>query len=127
MNLYYNHEHYAEKRIREGKGLPDQFMRSHISKSEMMQAFVVESSHFSDHCVDALRERISCTADIGVVAFLWRDEDGALMPDFEREHKCHDHKAVISWYKENALPASMSAVKRVPPPEAVLHPPTEFI
>lgn len=48
------------------------------------------------------------------------------MPDFETEHKCHDHNAVISWWKDHAIPLKQSDVRVLPPPEAVLHPEEEF-
>ncbi|SMR58931.1 unnamed protein product [Zymoseptoria tritici ST99CH_1A5] len=108
-SLYYNHEYYAEKSTQAGEEMDESFMKAHLN-----------------HCVDALRERLLCLADVGVTPFLWRDEEGRTMPDFETEHKCHDHNAVISWWKDHAIPLKQSDVRVLPPPEAVLHPEEEF-
>ncbi|KAK4615072.1 hypothetical protein CLAFUR0_08698 [Fulvia fulva] len=108
-NLYYNHEYYAEQRLRAGKSIAEEFMKAHIN-----------------HCISALKERLLCTADIGIVPFLWRTAEGDVMPDFGREHKCYDHKSVIAWYEKHGVPENQSDIVVIPPPEAILHPADEF-
>ncbi|KAK4624282.1 hypothetical protein CLAFUW4_05755 [Fulvia fulva] len=82
-NLYYNYQYYRDQATDDMA--PEWLMNSH-----------------TNHCVDALRERLLCTADIGLVPFFWPNASGNAMPDFGRDHKCHSHESVISWSQQHS-------------------------
>ncbi|KAI1764013.1 hypothetical protein GGR53DRAFT_495235 [Hypoxylon sp. FL1150] len=57
-----------------------------------------------DHCVEYLRYRLMCTADVGIVPFVWGGKSGRLTADMDREHTCRDYEAVRKFVKENSIP-----------------------
>ncbi|KAK4619575.1 hypothetical protein CLAFUW4_11714 [Fulvia fulva] len=79
-NLYYNHEHYAGRMSHELQE-NEWFNKAHIN-----------------HCVNALRQRVMCTADSGVIPFAWKGPgENDHKPDFRSPHKCHDYESLHRW------------------------------
>ncbi|KAG0646873.1 Cyclochlorotine biosynthesis O [Hyphodiscus hymeniophilus] len=63
----------------------DEFLRTHV-----------------DHCIDALRIRLMCYAD--VTPFLHVIEPGAELgatPDFNTQHRCKNFDNVQQWARDN--------------------------
>ncbi|KAI1386896.1 uncharacterized protein F4822DRAFT_328866 [Hypoxylon trugodes] len=57
-----------------------------------------------DHCVEYLRYRLMCTADVGIVPFVWAGKTGRLTADMDRQHTCRDYEAVRQFVKEKSIP-----------------------
>ncbi|KAI0889443.1 uncharacterized protein GGS22DRAFT_196960 [Annulohypoxylon maeteangense] len=57
-----------------------------------------------DHCVEYLRYRLMCTADVGIVPFVWAGTKGRLTADMDRMHTCRDYEAVRQFVKNNSIP-----------------------
>ncbi|KAI4870513.1 hypothetical protein F4820DRAFT_403992 [Hypoxylon rubiginosum] len=57
-----------------------------------------------DHCVEYLRYRLMCTADVGIVPFVWAGKSGKLTADMDRMHTCRDYEAVRQFVKQNSIP-----------------------
>ncbi|KAI2472135.1 hypothetical protein F4781DRAFT_384486 [Annulohypoxylon bovei var. microspora] len=57
-----------------------------------------------DHCVEYLRYRLMCTADVGIVPFVWAGKKGRLTADMDRMHTCRDYEAVRQFVKKNSIP-----------------------
>lgn len=55
-----------------------------------------------DHCIEALRIRLMCYADI--TPFLHLTEPGAELgatPDFDTQHKCKKYDKIQEWQRSN--------------------------
>ena len=56
-----------------------------------------------DHCLEMLRQILSCNADPGIVTFNWVEGHKAPMPDFNTLHQCRRVEPVLEWARERAL------------------------
>ena len=57
-----------------------------------------------DHCLDALREQLICTADIGVLPYLRVKDKERAYPDFPAApHMCRNFDDVRAWVREAQL------------------------
>lgn len=45
-----------------------------------------------------------CTADAGIVPFVWAGKTGKLTADMDREHTCRDYEAIRQFVKEKSIP-----------------------
>lgn len=57
-----------------------------------------------DHCIEALRLKLMCEADVGVV--LYNDlpgPNGKMEPDYETKHTCRNWDKVRDWAIENKV------------------------
>ncbi|KAK3315706.1 hypothetical protein B0H66DRAFT_269811 [Apodospora peruviana] len=89
QNLYYNVDFVRKNCAALGchaEHEPEEYARYHI-----------------DHCIELLRERLMCTADIGIVPLVWLGMDGRTTGDMKREHVCRDYDAVRMFFVENAV------------------------
>ncbi|KAI1209507.1 uncharacterized protein F4807DRAFT_95743 [Annulohypoxylon truncatum] len=57
-----------------------------------------------DHCVEYLRYRLMCTADVGIVPFVWAGKKGRLTADMDRMHTCRDYEEIRQFVKRNSIP-----------------------
>ncbi|KAM7216085.1 protein of unknown function (DUF3328) domain containing protein [Rhypophila decipiens] len=57
-----------------------------------------------DHCIDNIRQRLMCTADVGLIPFYWVNETGRIGtdPDFQQAHTCRDFSKLHAWMKDNS-------------------------
>ncbi|EME77460.1 uncharacterized protein MYCFIDRAFT_85108 [Pseudocercospora fijiensis CIRAD86] len=85
----------------------------------------------TNHCLDNLRERLMCTADVGVNPSVWiRKDDNALQ--FGREHKCHNYESVMQWLDSFGIGPGRTLYQVGgeehidAPPDAILHDPKYF-
>ncbi len=60
-----------------------------------------------DHCIDMIRQRLTCTADIGLVTAVWVDGYSEPYPDFSTRHQCRDFDKIRDWALDQALNVSM--------------------
>ena len=74
-------------------------------------------SHF-DHCVEALRQYVTCNADTTVVTHQWFEDYPLPVPNQENPRKCVDWDAHLEWQKGRQVPAPKEPVSK--PPDAVL-------
>ncbi|KAH8882504.1 hypothetical protein GQ53DRAFT_831394 [Thozetella sp. PMI_491] len=56
-----------------------------------------------DHCADFLRQRLMCTADLGLVPMVWTGHQGRTTGDLKRIHTCRNYEAVRQFALENAI------------------------
>lgn len=65
------------------------------------------------HCIDLLRQRLMCTADVTLLPFTWaastpwvpHPKVPIAMPDFDHHnHMCRDFDAVVEWAQERQKP-----------------------
>ncbi len=56
-----------------------------------------------NHCVDALRERIQCSADNEVLPYYWWDMQGLTIPDFAVTRQCRNFESLRSWVEGHQL------------------------
>ncbi|KJX93188.1 hypothetical protein TI39_contig4372g00002 [Zymoseptoria brevis] len=103
QNLHFNHEHYSSV---------DPLPSGHASHA-------VDKAHIN-HCVDALREKLMCGADIGVVPWVWSsDPHFVTQPNFVRQHQCHDFEAVRNWARERQVKKVAREEDLVVPEDAI--------
>ncbi|KAL1591915.1 hypothetical protein SLS60_011507 [Paraconiothyrium brasiliense] len=63
---------------------------------------IIQNHH--DHCVDALRMSLMCSADVTPVTFI---DDSAVpqrrnsLPDFSTKHTCRNFEEIVNWSWEN--------------------------
>ncbi|KAF6788128.1 hypothetical protein CSOJ01_15098 [Colletotrichum sojae] len=54
-----------------------------------------------EHCIDALRQSLMCSADVTPIPWIWREEDHEAKAVAEIAHTCRDFEAIRAWAKEN--------------------------
>lgn len=64
---------------------------------------------FADHCIDNLRQRIMCTADVGLVPFYWVGDDGQTDPEFSRTHTCRNFETLHDWMMQHMVTLDSNA------------------
>ncbi|GIZ43012.1 hypothetical protein CKM354_000625800 [Cercospora kikuchii] len=74
----------------------------------------------TNHCLDAIRERLMCLSDVTFIPSIWIDREGWILPDFEREHKCHNFDAVRDWAYANQMPGPVRNYTFIAGPDAEL-------
>lgn len=57
-----------------------------------------------DHCIQAIREALTCAADNVMDSFIDREDSGHSEVWFESMHTCHDWDAIQRWAKKNRSP-----------------------
>lgn len=73
-----------------------------------------------DHCVDAIRQSLMCSADISTVVWQW--SDGLQKNVFQGgvAHMCRDFDMIQDWARQRALPyhydSSIHIVDDIRPP-----------
>ncbi|KAL2060127.1 hypothetical protein VTL71DRAFT_9949 [Oculimacula yallundae] len=60
-----------------------------------------------DHCIDMIRQRLTCTADIGLVTAVWVDGYSEPYPDFSTQHQCRNFDKIREWALDRSLNVSM--------------------
>lgn len=57
-----------------------------------------------DHCLEILRQKLTCDADVGVVTTDWVARRSTPWPNFNTWHKCRNFDGVVEWAKRNNAP-----------------------
>ncbi|KAI9881204.1 MAG: hypothetical protein M1830_007182 [Pleopsidium flavum] len=56
-----------------------------------------------DHCIDTLRQKLMCDADINVITYNWYDDSDYPVANFDIPHKCRDFEKLQDWvYRHHA-------------------------
>ncbi|PYH90867.1 hypothetical protein BO71DRAFT_486736 [Aspergillus ellipticus CBS 707.79] len=50
-----------------------------------------------EHCIDSLRESLSCAGDMTAMPLIWDDNGNRFTPGFAVEHTCRDYEALRVW------------------------------
>ncbi|KAI0491013.1 hypothetical protein F4859DRAFT_508803 [Xylaria cf. heliscus] len=90
MNLYYNKEH-TRSTCRPPFCVPPELENWDIL-------------HI-DHCLEIIRRRIACTADLGIVPFLWYGHSGKLTGENVRMHTCSDYDVIKQFVADHGVEA----------------------
>ncbi|KAI5855374.1 hypothetical protein BZA05DRAFT_334278, partial [Tricharina praecox] len=56
-----------------------------------------------DHCIDVLRQKIMCDADVSVITYSWVEGREHVLPDFSNTHRCRNFDKVRDWVLENKM------------------------
>ncbi|KAK0756279.1 hypothetical protein N5P37_011194 [Trichoderma harzianum] len=88
---WYNHDYYRKLGADEFQH-PDRTLSVHV-----------------DHCIDNLRQRIMCTADVGLVPFYWVGDDGQTDPEFSRTHTCRNFETLHDWMMQHMVTLDSNA------------------
>ncbi|KAL4938419.1 hypothetical protein BDV06DRAFT_56530 [Aspergillus oleicola] len=69
-----------------------------------------------DHCIDILRQKLICDADVGMITYVWAKGWKQAFPDFSTIHKCRPYSKVLDWARENYVHASrnIADIERAP-------------
>ncbi|SMR48644.1 unnamed protein product [Zymoseptoria tritici ST99CH_1E4] len=110
--LYFNKPYY--KQYEDDTKVTEPNRRSHIN-----------------HCLDNVRERLMCTADIGLIPSVYTGPHSEAIK-FANQHKCHNYNALLEWKQqwEAKHPAFVHAGSKHellpvrPPPDAIFHDPS---
>lgn len=52
-----------------------------------------------------------CTADIGLVSFVWVEGQPGAVADFSTKHRCKDFDAIKEWTKEKQAGGQQARIK----------------
>lgn len=87
---------------------------------EVMAKHGMEEAHTA-HCLDLIREALTCRSDIGLMPYRWVNVSGHQFPDFHRPHQCHDFQAARDWSARHAMPRNIGLYldKQAPPADAI--------
>ncbi|KEQ93034.1 hypothetical protein AUEXF2481DRAFT_346613 [Aureobasidium subglaciale EXF-2481] len=55
-----------------------------------------------DHCIDLLRQRIMCTADVGLIIYYWEGPERIPKANFATEHMCRNLDAIDGWVRDHS-------------------------
>jgi len=70
----------------------------------------------SGHCLDFLRQQLMCTADVGLVSFVWVKSQNGPVADLSTKHRCRDFEAIRDWASERQVTGELAEVKPVTRP-----------
>lgn len=62
-----------------------------------------EVQHFGK-CIEAVRQTLSCYADISSITYMWRKNRRLPFPDFRIDHECRDWSSIEQWAEDHSLP-----------------------
>ncbi|EME89545.1 uncharacterized protein MYCFIDRAFT_170987 [Pseudocercospora fijiensis CIRAD86] len=96
--LYFNKDYYRQ--FEDDSLTPEWIVVSPAGASFMAKTDVFFFFFsFPGHCLDNMRERIMCSADTGVIPTVWVSEEENYPLFGWQEHKCHDYKALMDWFR----------------------------
>ena len=53
--------------------------------------------YLTDHCIDMLRQKITCDGDVGIITQDWVAQRTKPWPNFNTWHKCRNFDGIIEW------------------------------
>ncbi|KAJ6785076.1 hypothetical protein PWT90_08530 [Aphanocladium album] len=57
-----------------------------------------------DHCIESIRESLTCSVDISAIPYRWHDEAKILEPDAQNIHMCRDFTKIRDWAFDRFIP-----------------------
>lgn len=83
---------------------PD-YYRSHASihdrKPSSVDEELLEMEHI-DHCIDSIRQSLTCNADISVLVWKWDAGEQRNVPQAEVSHTCRKFDKIQEWARERS-------------------------
>ena len=55
------------------------------------------------HCLDAIRQSLTCNADIATYVWYWDPRDEMVKPTGNVVHTCKDYDRIVQWAKDHHL------------------------
>ncbi|KAN0089609.1 protein of unknown function (DUF3328) domain containing protein [Hyaloscypha variabilis] len=96
---YWNHDYYSK-----------------LGEKEFANEDYIVRMH-ADHCLDALREQLMCTADIGVLPYVRVKDRDRAYPDFPAApHMCRNFEDIREWAREQQLGSEWTEFLHDPQP-----------
>ncbi|CAF9940387.1 MAG: hypothetical protein HETSPECPRED_002399 [Heterodermia speciosa] len=65
-----------------------------------------------DHCIEMLRQKLTCDADVGVITHSWVAARETPWPNFNTKHKCRNWDGVVEWSRVHQAPGVPHMMKR---------------
>ncbi|KAL9597002.1 MAG: hypothetical protein Q9219_005428 [cf. Caloplaca sp. 3 TL-2023] len=65
-----------------------------------------------DHCIEMLRQKLTCDADVGIITYNWVAVRELPWPNFNVLHKCRNFDGVVEWGKKHNAPYNGVPLKR---------------
>ena len=66
---------------------------------------MTDMSYVLAHCVDILRQQLTCRVDTGLLAQIWWDKKSPkAFPDFSNHHTCDNFEEVRRWAQSHQAP-----------------------
>ncbi|KAL9584052.1 MAG: hypothetical protein Q9212_002351 [Teloschistes hypoglaucus] len=65
-----------------------------------------------DHCIEMLRQKLTCDADVGVITHNWVAQRETPWPNFNTLHQCRNWDAVVEWSEKHQAPGVPHMMKR---------------
>ncbi|KAL8779321.1 MAG: hypothetical protein Q9213_007001 [Squamulea squamosa] len=65
-----------------------------------------------DHCIEILRQKLTCDADVGVITYNWVAIRDLPWPNFNVLHKCRNFDGVVEWSKKHNAPYNGVPLKK---------------
>ncbi|KAH8653084.1 hypothetical protein BGZ60DRAFT_533279 [Tricladium varicosporioides] len=56
-----------------------------------------------DHCVDMLRQKLTCNPDLGMTTYVWAKGWKQAFPNFNTLHKCLPYDKVLDWARSHSV------------------------
>ncbi|KAF8892786.1 hypothetical protein CPB84DRAFT_1783535 [Gymnopilus junonius] len=76
-----------------------------------------------EHCIDNLRQYMTCQADTAIITFKWVRGFSGEYPDFNMKHQCRYFEKIIAWQKDRGVHVPASHVQRLEGEVDMLYPP----
>lgn len=64
----------------------------------------VDTDESPDHCIEIIRQVLSCHADTGLITFHWVKDNPVPYPDFNTWHMCRDPEELLEWSHAREAP-----------------------
>ncbi len=58
----------------------------------------------ADHCIEALRESLTCSVDVSVVPYRWHPDTKIAEPDIRSMHMCRNFTKIRDWAFDRFIP-----------------------
>lgn len=55
------------------------------------------------HCIDSLRETLTCSADVTPLVWIWDEQDRRSMPRLDVVHTCRNFGKIQDWARSHTL------------------------
>jgi len=59
-----------------------------------------------------LRQKLTCDADVGIIAHTWVSRRATPWPNFNTLHKCRNYDGVVKWSKKHNAPGIHEQMRR---------------
>lgn len=59
------------------------------------------------HCIEMLRQVLTCNADVGVIPYAWVEGRDRPYPNFNTRHQCRNADSVVDWAVASVMPVEV--------------------